>query len=52
MFIIQQVFEVAPTFFMVDVQKAAGDAGEFLKVNSTSWMDIWYFLFQNILFAS
>ncbi|XP_019258302.1 PREDICTED: CBL-interacting serine/threonine-protein kinase 8-like isoform X2 [Nicotiana attenuata] len=26
-----KVFEVAPTFFMVDVQKAAGDAGEFLK---------------------
>ncbi|KAK4359169.1 hypothetical protein RND71_021398 [Anisodus tanguticus] len=25
------VFEVAPTFFMVDVQKAAGDASEFLK---------------------
>ncbi|PHU20562.1 CBL-interacting serine/threonine-protein kinase 8 [Capsicum chinense] len=30
-FLIQQVFEVAPTFFMVDVQKAAGDASEFLK---------------------
>ncbi|KAG5612835.1 hypothetical protein H5410_024116 [Solanum commersonii] len=26
-----KVFEVAPTFFMVDVQKAAGDASEFLK---------------------
>ncbi|XP_009615544.1 CBL-interacting serine/threonine-protein kinase 8 [Nicotiana tabacum] len=29
--VILEVFEVAPTFFMVDVQKAAGDAGEFLK---------------------
>ncbi|CAN4092281.1 unnamed protein product [Withania somnifera] len=29
--VILEVFEVAPTFFMVDVQKAAGDASEFLK---------------------
>ena len=28
-----KVFEVAPTFFMVDIQKAAGDAGEYLKVS-------------------
>lgn len=28
-----QIFEVAPTFFMVDIQNAAGDAGEYLKVN-------------------
>lgn len=28
--VILEVFEVAPTFFMVDVQKAAGDASEFL----------------------
>ncbi|KAH9690205.1 CBL-interacting serine/threonine-protein kinase 8 [Citrus sinensis] len=27
-----KVFEVAPTFFMVDIQKAAGDAAEYLKV--------------------
>ncbi|KAH1262820.1 CBL-interacting serine/threonine-protein kinase 8 [Glycine soja] len=26
-----KVFEIAPTFFMVDIQKAAGDAGEYLK---------------------
>ncbi|PKI64859.1 hypothetical protein CRG98_014774, partial [Punica granatum] len=26
-----KVFEVAPTFFMVDIQKAAGDATEYLK---------------------
>nr|AFK34091.1 unknown [Lotus japonicus] len=26
-----KVFEVAPTFFMVDIQKAAGDADEYLK---------------------
>ncbi|KAK6940281.1 NAF domain [Dillenia turbinata] len=31
--VILEIFEVAPTFFMVDVQKAAGDSGEFLKVN-------------------
>ncbi|KAK6940285.1 NAF domain [Dillenia turbinata] len=29
--VILEIFEVAPTFFMVDVQKAAGDSGEFLK---------------------
>ncbi|KAJ9186915.1 hypothetical protein P3X46_002432 [Hevea brasiliensis] len=29
--IILEVFEVAPTFFMVDIQKAAGDASEYLK---------------------
>ncbi|KAK6938049.1 Protein kinase domain, partial [Dillenia turbinata] len=29
--VILEIFEVAPTFFMVDVQKAAGDASEFLK---------------------
>ncbi|XP_057434875.1 CBL-interacting serine/threonine-protein kinase 8-like [Lotus japonicus] len=26
-----EIFEVAPTFYMVDIQKAAGDAGEYLK---------------------
>ncbi|XP_061359362.1 CBL-interacting serine/threonine-protein kinase 8-like isoform X2 [Gastrolobium bilobum] len=26
-----EVFEVAPTFFLVDIQKAAGDAGEYLE---------------------
>ncbi|EXC01171.1 CBL-interacting serine/threonine-protein kinase 8 [Morus notabilis] len=26
-----EIFEVAPTFFMVDIQKAAGDASEYLK---------------------
>ncbi|KAF7830047.1 CBL-interacting serine/threonine-protein kinase 8 [Senna tora] len=26
-----EIFEVAPTFFMVDIQKAAGDVGEYLK---------------------
>ncbi|OWM70734.1 hypothetical protein CDL15_Pgr014407 [Punica granatum] len=29
--VILEVFEVAPTFFMVDIQKAAGDATEYLK---------------------
>ncbi|CAJ2652255.1 CBL-interacting serine/threonine-protein kinase 8 [Trifolium pratense] len=29
--VILEVFEVAPTFFMVDIQKAAGDASEYLK---------------------
>lgn len=29
--VILEVFEVAPTFFMVDIQKAAGDAAEYLK---------------------
>ena len=28
-----KIFEVAPTFFMVDIQKAAGDASEYLKVS-------------------
>jgi hypothetical protein len=27
-----QIFEVAPTFFMVEMQKAAGDASEYRKV--------------------
>ncbi|XVF36544.1 hypothetical protein REPUB_Repub19eG0066900 [Reevesia pubescens] len=30
-----EVFEVAPTFLMVDIQKAAGDAGEYLKFYKT-----------------
>ncbi|KAI9200698.1 hypothetical protein LWI28_011808 [Acer negundo] len=29
--VILEVFEVAPTFFMVDIQKAAGDVTEYLK---------------------
>ncbi|XP_015934893.1 CBL-interacting serine/threonine-protein kinase 8 [Arachis duranensis] len=29
--VILEVFEVAPTFYMVDIQKAAGDAGEYLN---------------------
>ncbi|XP_019417722.1 PREDICTED: CBL-interacting serine/threonine-protein kinase 8 [Lupinus angustifolius] len=29
--VILEVFEVAPTFYMVDIQKAAGDANEYLK---------------------
>ncbi|XP_058081478.1 CBL-interacting serine/threonine-protein kinase 8-like isoform X2 [Magnolia sinica] len=29
--VILEIFEVAPSFFMVDIQKAAGDADEFLK---------------------
>ncbi|KAM1465650.1 hypothetical protein ACFXTO_045125 [Malus domestica] len=29
--IILEIFEVAPTYYMVDIQKAAGDASEFLK---------------------
>ncbi|KAJ9674091.1 hypothetical protein PVL29_023564 [Vitis rotundifolia] len=28
-----EIFEVAPTFIMVDIQKAAGDAGEYQKVS-------------------
>ncbi|KAE9457339.1 hypothetical protein C3L33_10777, partial [Rhododendron williamsianum] len=31
--VILEVFQVAPTFFMVDIQKAAGDASEYLKVS-------------------
>ncbi|KAI4308649.1 hypothetical protein L6164_031705 [Bauhinia variegata] len=29
--VILEIFEVAPTFLMVDIQKAVGDAGEYLK---------------------
>ncbi|KAL3577096.1 hypothetical protein D5086_022379 [Populus alba] len=29
--VILEVFEIAPTFLMVDIQRAAGDAAEFLK---------------------
>ncbi|XP_044510543.1 CBL-interacting serine/threonine-protein kinase 8-like isoform X2 [Mangifera indica] len=29
--VILEIFEVAPTFFMVDIQKAAGDASEYLN---------------------
>lgn len=29
--VILEIFEVAPTFFMVDIQRAAGDANEYLK---------------------
>ncbi|KAI6687918.1 hypothetical protein NL676_024746 [Syzygium grande] len=29
--VILEIFEVAPTYFMVDIQKAAGDANEYLK---------------------
>nr|GMC52437.1 CBL-interacting serine/threonine-protein kinase 8 isoform X2 [Ipomoea batatas]GME01290.1 CBL-interacting serine/threonine-protein kinase 8 isoform X2 [Ipomoea batatas] len=29
--VIMEIFQVAPTFFMVDIQKAAGDSTEFLK---------------------
>ncbi|PRQ20916.1 putative protein kinase CAMK-CAMKL-CHK1 family [Rosa chinensis] len=29
--IILEIFELAPTYYMVDIQKAAGDASEFLK---------------------
>ncbi|XP_020962364.1 CBL-interacting serine/threonine-protein kinase 8-like [Arachis ipaensis] len=31
--VILEVFEVAPTFYMVDIQKAAGDAGKYLNVS-------------------
>nr|KYP41272.1 CBL-interacting serine/threonine-protein kinase 8 [Cajanus cajan] len=31
--VILEVFEIAPTFYMVDIQKAAGDAGEYQKVS-------------------
>ncbi|KAJ6939613.1 CBL-interacting serine/threonine-protein kinase 8 [Populus alba x Populus x berolinensis] len=31
--VILEVFEIAPTFLMVDIQRAAGDAAEFLKVS-------------------
>lgn len=30
-----KVFKVAPTFLMVDIQNAAGDAEEYLKVSSS-----------------
>ncbi|PPR94220.1 hypothetical protein GOBAR_AA26452 [Gossypium barbadense] len=33
--VILEVFEVAPTFLMVDIQKAAGDAGDYLKFYKT-----------------
>uniref|UniRef100_A0A5B6YLL0 non-specific serine/threonine protein kinase n=1 Tax=Davidia involucrata TaxID=16924 RepID=A0A5B6YLL0_DAVIN len=29
--VILEIFQVAPTFYMVDIQRAAGDAGEYLK---------------------
>ncbi|XP_060667621.1 CBL-interacting serine/threonine-protein kinase 8-like isoform X1 [Ziziphus jujuba] len=29
--VILEIFEVAPTFFMVDIQKAAGDVADYLK---------------------
>ncbi|XP_022131571.1 CBL-interacting serine/threonine-protein kinase 8 isoform X2 [Momordica charantia] len=29
--VIMEIFEVAPTFFMVDIQKAAGETSEYLK---------------------
>ncbi|KAI9106815.1 hypothetical protein K1719_022343 [Acacia pycnantha] len=32
---ILEIFEVAPTFFMVDIQKIAGDGGEYLKFYKT-----------------
>ncbi|KAH9690206.1 CBL-interacting serine/threonine-protein kinase 8 [Citrus sinensis] len=35
-----KVFEVAPTFFMVDIQKAAGDAAEYLKNFCSNLEDI------------
>ncbi|KAH9756065.1 CBL-interacting serine/threonine-protein kinase 8 [Citrus sinensis] len=35
-----KVFEVAPTFFMVDIQKAAGDADEYLKNFCSNLEDI------------
>lgn len=31
-----QVFKVAPSFLMVDIQNAAGDAEEYLKVSCKS----------------
>ncbi|KAF3339552.1 CBL-interacting protein kinase 8 isoform X1 [Carex littledalei] len=31
--IMLEIFEVAPTFYMVEMQKAAGDASEYLKFN-------------------
>ncbi|OMP12193.1 hypothetical protein CCACVL1_00079 [Corchorus capsularis] len=33
--VILEVFEVAPTFLMVDIQKAAGDAADYLKFYKT-----------------
>ncbi|XP_062164232.1 CBL-interacting serine/threonine-protein kinase 8 [Alnus glutinosa] len=33
--VILEIFEVAPTFLMVDIQKAAGDAGEYVKFYKT-----------------
>lgn len=33
--VILEIFEVAPTFIMVDIQKAAGDASEYLKFYKT-----------------
>ncbi|KAK4778589.1 hypothetical protein SAY86_006117 [Trapa natans] len=33
--VILEIFEVAPTFFMVDIQKASGDAAEYLKFYNT-----------------
>lgn len=29
--VMMEIFEVAPTFFMVDIQRASGDLNEFLK---------------------
>ncbi|XP_054799000.1 CBL-interacting serine/threonine-protein kinase 8-like isoform X7 [Prosopis cineraria] len=33
--VILEIFEVAPTFLMVDIQKTAGDVGEYLKFYKT-----------------
>lgn len=35
-----QIFEVAPTFVMVDIQKAAGDTAEYLKVSRSTFASI------------
>jgi hypothetical protein len=36
-----QIFEVAPTFYMVEMQKAAGDASEYEKVLQISLIILW-----------
>ncbi|XP_071722413.1 CBL-interacting serine/threonine-protein kinase 8-like [Rutidosis leptorrhynchoides] len=38
--IILEIFEVAPTFYMVDFQKAAGDTDEFLKIYKNFYNNI------------
>lgn len=45
---LEQIFQVAPTFIMVDIQKAAGDAEEYLKVFVYQYSRLTFCLLLNI----